>query len=359
MQASSAAALPPNSAARIVEVIKMAVAITTVVNTSPSECALDPELMIEMYRIMLVARAIDERLWLLNRQGVTHFAVPCRGHEAIGVGYATALRRGHDMLAPHYRDVAALLTFGMTPAEIFMHALARAGDPGGAGRQMYAHWGQRKNNIISLSSPQPNHVLHGVGMALASKMRGEQAVTLIAFGEGGSSKADVHEGMNFAGIHGLPCVFVCENNGYSISVPQSKQMAIADVAMRAHGYGFEGVMVDGADPVAVYRAAQRAAEKARLGDGPTLVEAKCERLYPHTSNDDDTRYRSRDELQAMPQRDPVPLFARRLLEQRVLDQGILDRIGSEVAREVDEGQRLALAAPEPSGEDVMKHVYGT
>ena len=191
------------------------------------------------------------------------------------------------------------------------------------------------------------------------KMRGEQAVTLIAFGDGGSSKADVHEGMNFAGIHGLPCVFVCENNGYSISVPQRKQMAIADVAMRAHGYGFEGVVVDGADPVAVYRAAQRAAEKARRGDGPTLVEAKCERLYPHTSNDDDTRYRSRDELQAMPQRDPVPLFARWLLEQRVLDQGILDRIGSEVAREVDEGQRLALAAPEPSGEDVMKHIYGT
>lgn len=319
--------------------------------------ALDPEHLIELYRVMAVARAIDERLWQLNRQGLTHFAVPARGHEAIGAGYASALKRGRDILAPHYRDLTALLAFGMSPAEIFMHALARAGDPSGGGRQMYAHWGQRRNNILSLSSPQPNHVLHGVGTALASQMRGDGAVTVIAFGDGSSSKADVHEGMNFAGIHKLPCIFICENNGYSISVPQRLQMAVRDVAVRARGYGFEGVVVDGADPVAVQQAAQAATDQARGGGGPTLIEAKCERLFPHTSNDDDTRYRSREELQAMQARDPLPLFARRLLDERVLEQGILDQIERDAAREVDEAQRVALAAPEPRGADAMTHVY--
>ena len=318
---------------------------------------LDPEQLIELYRVMVVARALDDRLWQLNRQGLTHFAVPCRGHEAIGAGYASVLQRGCDFLAPHYRDVTALLTFGMTPAQILMHALARAGDPSGSGRQMYAHWGQRQNHIVSLSSPQPNHVLHGVGMALASRMRGDGAVTVIAFGDGGSSKSDVHEGMNFAGIHRLPCVFICENNGYSISVPQRKQMAIRDVAIRARGYGFEGLVVDGADPVAVAQAARAAVERARGGQGPTLIEAKCERLFPHTSNDDDTRYREREELQAMAARDPLPLFARRLLDERVLERGILEQIEREAAREIDEAQRIALAAPEPAGADVMTHVY--
>jgi 2-oxoisovalerate dehydrogenase E1 component alpha subunit len=310
-----------------------------------------------MYRIMATARVLDERLWQLNRQGLTHFAVPCRGHEAVGVGFAFALKRGHDYMSPHYRAVTALLAFGMTSQDIFMHALAKADDPSSAGRQMFAHWGQRKNHIASLSSPQPGHFLHGVGMALASKLRGENVVHLIGFGDGSSSKGDVHEGMNFAGVHKLPCVFVCENNGYSISTPQHKQMAIKDIAVRAQGYGFEGVVVDGCDPVAVYEVSHSAIEQARRGDGPTLIEAKVERLLPHTSNDDDTRYRSQAELAAMQQRDPVKIFSQRLLTENVLSDDLLKHIENEVTREVDAARDTALAAPMPTSADVMVHIY--
>jgi 2-oxoisovalerate dehydrogenase E1 component alpha subunit len=319
---------------------------------------LDNEHLIELYRTIALARALDERLWQMNRQGLTHFAVPCAGHEAVGAAYAFAMRRGHDFMAPHYRDVSALLAIGQAPADIMLHALAKRDDPSGAGRQMYAHWGDRKRNIVTLSSPQPNHILHGVGIALASQLRGEDAVTVIGFGDGATSKGDFHEGLNFAGIHKLPCVFICENNGYSISVPQSKQMAVADVAIRAQGYGFEGIVVDGCDPIQVYETSHAAIAKARGGGGPTLIEAKVERLLPHTSNDDDTRYRSRAELDRIrQQRDPVPLFRRRLLADGVLSGELVDRINADIAAEVDEAQRIATAAPSVRAEDTMKHVY--
>jgi 2-oxoisovalerate dehydrogenase E1 component alpha subunit len=318
---------------------------------------LDHENLIELYRTMALARALDDRLWQMNRQGLSHFAVPCAGHEAVGAGYTLAMKRGHDFMSPHYRDVSALLAFGVTAADIMLHALAKHGDPSSVGRQMYAHWGDRRHHILTLSSPQPNHVLHGVGIALAAKLRAEDCVSVIGFGDGGSSKGDVHEGMNFAGIHQLPCVFICENNGYSISVPQSKQMAIRDVAIRARGYGFEGIVVDGCDPVAVYEAAQRAIDRARGGGGPTLIEAKLERLLPHTSNDDDSRYRSREELERMKQRDPLPLFQRRLLGGGVLSAALLQQIEDGIRREVDAAQQTATSAPDPTGDDTMKHVY--
>ena len=320
--------------------------------------SLDNEHLIELYRTMALTRAIDERLWQMNRQGLTHFAVPCAGHEAVGAAYAFAMRRGHDFMAPHYRDVAALLAFGTTATDIMLHALAKHGDPSSGGRQMYAHWGDRKHNIVSLSSPQPNHILHGVGMAFATHLRGEDAVTVIAFGDGASSKGDAHEGMNFAGVHKLPCVFICENNGYSISVPQTKQMAISDLAIRARGYGFDGVVVDGCDPVAVYNMTRAAIAAARRGDGPTLIEAKVERLLPHTSNDDDTRYRSREELEQIKrERDPLPLFAQRLVRDGVLNDDICAQLTSDIAREIDEAQRIAMSAPDPTGNDVMRHIY--
>jgi 2-oxoisovalerate dehydrogenase E1 component alpha subunit len=318
---------------------------------------LDNETLIEMYRIIALARAVDERLWQMNRQGLTHFAVPCAGHEAVGVGYAFAMKRGHDFMAPHYRDVSALLAFGSTAADIMLHALAKRADPSSGGRQMYAHWGDRRHNIVSLSSPQPNHVLHGVGMALASKLRGEDVVTVIGFGDGGSSKADCHEGMNFAAIHRLPCVFICENNGYSISVPLSRQSGVQDIALRARGYGFDGVVVDGWDPVAVHSVSQAAIDRARQGGGPTLIEAKCERLMPHTSNDDDTRYRARDEREQMKDRDPLPYFKRQLLGASVLTENLLQQIDDGVAAEVNAAQQTAMSAPLPTGEDVMKHIY--
>jgi 2-oxoisovalerate dehydrogenase E1 component alpha subunit len=152
-------------------------------------------------------------------------------------------------------------------------------------------------------------------------------------------------------------IFVCENNGYAVSVPQRLQMPIQDVADRAAGYGMPGVVVDGADVLAVYEAAAAAVERARRGDGPTLIEAKVERLWPHTSNDDDTRYRTRDELEAIKQRDPVPLFKQQLLSEQVLSDDLVQQIEAEITREVNDAQHAAESASDPTGSDVLKHIY--
>ena len=227
--------------------------------------------LLELYRVMLLARMIDERIWFLNRQGKAHFAVPVAGHEGVA-GYAFALNPSQDYVVPHYRDLAALLHFGLTPQEIFLNLFAKPADPNSAGRQMFAHWSNPQKHILSLSSPQPNHITHAVGVALASKIRGESGVTWAGFGEGSSSKGDIHESMNFASIHKLPIVFCCENNRYAISVPQEKQMAVQNVADRASGYGIPGVVVNGNDPLEVYQVACTAVERARRGDGPSFIE---------------------------------------------------------------------------------------
>lgn len=314
---------------------------------------------LDMYRWMRLARALDERMWTLNRQGRGHFAVPCAGHEATGVGYVYAMDSQIDYLAPHYRDLAALLVWGITPSEVMCHYLAKSPDPSGAGRQMYAHWGDARRRVLSLSSPQPNHVTHAVGLALAAKYRGEGAVTWCGFGEGASSKGDVHESMNFAAIHRLPIVFCCENNGYAISVPESKQMAVRNVADRAAGYGFPGVVVDGLDPLAVYEAAQWAVERARRGEGPTLIEAKLYRYLPHTSNDDDRQYRTREEVVEARRRDPLETFRERLFREQLLDDKGEAELRGEIARAVDEAVAFAEAAPELTAEDSFRQVYGT
>jgi 2-oxoisovalerate dehydrogenase E1 component subunit alpha len=312
-----------------------------------------------IYRWMRLARALDERMWTLNRQGQGHFAVPCAGHEATGAGYVYALDSQIDYLVPHYRDLAALLVWGLTPREVMCHYLAKSPDPSGAGRQMYAHWGDARRRILSLSSPQPNQVTHAVGIALAAKYRHEQAVTWCAFGEGASSKGDVHESMNFAAIHKLPIVFCCENNGYAISVPESKQMAVENVADRAAGYGFPGVVVDGMDPLAVYEAARVATERARRGEGPTLIEAKVYRFLPHTSNDDDRPYRTREEVEKARTRDPLETFRARLRREQLLDAKSEEALEREIESAVDDAVAFADAAPELSAEDTFRHVYGS
>jgi 2-oxoisovalerate dehydrogenase E1 component subunit alpha len=332
--------------------------LDTSVNTTVRAQPTDIETFeLEIYRWMKLARALDEQMWTLNRQGRAHFAVPCAGHEATGVGYALALDSARDYLVPHYRDLGALLVWGVTPRDVMCHLLAKAADPGSAGRQMYAHFGDAARRIMSLSSPQPNHVTHAVGMALAAKYRREDRVTWCGFGDGSSSKGDVHESMNFAAIHKLPIVFCCENNGYAISVPQSKQMAVQNVADRAAGYGFPGVVVDGMDPLAVHEAARVAVERARLGEGPTLIEAKVYRYLPHTSNDDDRMYRTRAEVQAARAHDPVNTFRERLLREQLLDAKSEEALQCEIADMVEDAVAFAEAAPQLSAEDTFRHVY--
>src|SRR5205807_7744684 len=187
------------------------------------ETGLDADAMRAMYRHMVRARVLDERLWVLNRQGRAPFVISCQGHEAAQVGIAMALRPGYDWVAPYYRDLALTLVLGMTPLDHLLAVLARADDPNSGGRQMPAHYGCRRYNIITTGSSVGTQLLHATGIALASRMRGEDAVTFTSCGEGATSEGDFHEALNFAATCRLAVIFVVENNGFAISVPWEKQ----------------------------------------------------------------------------------------------------------------------------------------
>ncbi len=185
----------------------------------------------------------------------------------------------------------------------------------------------------------------------------EDAVVACWFGEGATSEGDWHEGLNFAGIHHLPVIFVCENNRYAISVTQSKQMAVDDVASRAAGYGFPGVVVDGNDPIACYAAMKIAVERARAGAGPTLIEAKTYRFQPHTSDDDDRSYRSREEVEEAKHHDPIIRFGAELKRLGLMDDTGLAALASELKTDVDEQIDAAWAAPDPDPETLLRNVF--
>ncbi len=321
------------------------------------EPQLSREDLLAMYRLVALSRAVDERMWVLNRAGRIPFVISGQGHEGAQVGITWALRKGHDWIAPFYRSIATCLTFGMSARDILTAQYATANDPSSGGRQMPGHYGDRRNNLVSVSSPVATQILHAVGIALAAKIRRTDQVAMTFMGEGSSNQGDVHEGLNFAAIHKLPFVLVVENNGYAISVPTTKELALPDVAARAAGYGIPGVVVDGADVLACYRAAREAVDRARRGEGPTLIEAKVTRLTAHSSDDQQTKYRSEEELAAERQRDPVPRFRAQLRDAGVLDDETEVRIAAEVRAEVDEATRYAESQPDPDPREATRWVF--
>ncbi len=318
---------------------------------------LSAEQLRSMYRLVALARAIDERMWILNRAGRVPFVISGQGHEGAQVGIVSALRANHDWMAPYYRSVAACLAFGMTARELMLAQYAKAVDPSSGGRQMPGHYGSVQHNILSQSSPVATQVLHAVGIALAAKVRGTGQVAITMFGEGSSNQGDVHEAMNFAGIHHLPVIFVVENNGYAISVPSAKELAIPNVADRAVGYGFPGVVVDGADILECYRAGLDAVRRARSGEGPTMIEAKVTRLTAHSSDDQQTKYRSAEELAAERARDPLPRFREQLVEAGMLDEATEEALTAEITEIVNDATDFAEAQPDPTPETALWYVY--
>ncbi|MBL3615995.1 thiamine pyrophosphate-dependent dehydrogenase E1 component subunit alpha, partial [Bacillus sp. RHFS18] len=185
---------------------------------------LSDEEAVELYRTMLLARKIDERMWLLNRSGKIPFVVSCQGQEAAQVGAAYALNRDTDYVLPYYRDIGVVLAFGMTAKDLMMSGFAKAADPNSGGRQMPGHFGQKENRIVTGSSPVTTQVPHAVGIALAGRMDKKDIVSFVTFGEGSSNQGDFHEGANFAAVYKLPVIFMCENNKYAISVPYDRQV---------------------------------------------------------------------------------------------------------------------------------------
>jgi len=321
------------------------------------EMGLTDEQVLDMYYYMLLARKIDERFWLLNRAGKIPFVISCQGQEAAQVGAAYAMDTAIDYLAPYYRDLGCVLVFGQTAEDIMMSAFAKPGDPNSNGRQMPGHFGGKKYRTLTGSSPVTTQFPHAVGAALAAKMRGEKSVVYTSTGEGSSNQGDFHEACNFAAVHKLPVVFYVENNGYAISVPLDKQLGNHNTADRAVGYGFPGFSIDGNDVLEVYQTMKTAVDRARNGEGPTLIEARTYRLVPHSSDDDDRAYRSREEVAEAKTKDPLITFAQYLRDHGVLTPEKEQEMNDRIMRDVNEGTEKAEKAPFFAPEDTLTHVY--
>lgn len=311
----------------------------------------------DMYELMMLARALDERCWLLNRAGQAPFAVSGQGHEGAQAGAGFALDPSKDWLAPYYRDLTLAIRFGTTPRDVMLHMLARAEDPNSGGRQMPGHYSSRKRHILTASSPIATQIVHATGIAYAAKLRGEDSVTITGFGDGATSEGDFHEAMNFASIYNLGVIFLCQNNGYAISVPQAKQMAVDNVADYAAGYNVPGVTVDGLDAVAVYAVAKEAVDRARRGEGPTLIEALVKRKTPHSSDDDDRTYRSLEELEDLRATGPLRTTRARLFDMGAITEEWENEAKERVKQQVNEATDYAEQAPLPDASTFADHVY--
>ncbi len=322
------------------------------------ESGLTPELMKDMYYVMALSRALDDRLWVLNRQGRGPTVYSSNGHEATQVGSAFALRRGEDWIVPYYRDMTLVLAWGMTPREVMLHFFAKAEDPNSGGRQMMAHWGSRRLHMLSTGAVVATQNAHAAGLALASKILKDGRVSACFFGDGSASQGEFHEALNFAAVNKLPVIFFNENNGYAISVPLNKQTVVQDISARAAAYGVPGIMVDGNDPVKVYEVTKAAADRARRGEGPTLIEAKTYRFVPHSSDDDDRVYRSREEVQEQKKHDPLITFAERLLKDKILTEAEKTEMAAKIKQVVDDATNYADKAAMPDPATIGQYVYG-
>jgi len=310
-----------------------------------SALGLSNDMLIDMYRKMVLARKLDERVWALNRQGRVPFVVSVAGHEGTQVGAAFAMDPEKDWSLPYYRDVAYNLAMGSTPLDLFLAVFAKGSDPASAGRQMPNHWSDPALNIFSHSSVIATQFPHACGIAKHLKATGKPVVVMVSSGEGATSEGDWHEAMNFAGVHKLPIIFLIENNLYAISVPASEAVA-GTVAARAVGYGMPGVEVDGNDVVAVYGVMAAAVQRARAGEGPSLIEAKTYRYYAHTSDDDDKVYRSAEEVELWRRKDPILVLKQYLVEARLLDEETEIQIERKATEEIAAAVKEADAAPE-------------
>ena len=305
---------------------------------------LEPEQLQRFYRDMLRARIADDRFGRLQRQGRVSFVAPSAGHEAAQVGMAHAVQAGKDWLYPYYRDVGLCLAIGIPLVEIVGQNLATLADPA-RGRQMPYHAGSAKLNTFTMASPIASHIPPATGTAISQKIDGKGEVTICTFGDGATSEGDWHAGVNFAGAQGAPIVFVCENNGYAISVDLKRQTGSDTVHQKAHAYGMPGYYVDGMDVLAAYYVMKEVVARAREGVGPALVELVVYRYGGHSSADDDSRYRPREEVALWRGRDPLGRF-RRFLEKR----GLWDDAAEAAANaELEEEFTAAVKAAEEAG----------
>ncbi len=236
-------------------VTRIAEPVESRTTTSPRhrELGLHDEQVLEMYWHILLARRLDERMWILHRQHEVAFHISGIGHEACQVGAAYALKKGYDYVHPYYRDLALTLALGLTPREMMLALYGKEGEPSSGAHQMPAHYGSRALNIVSGSSPVATQIPQASGIGFGIKYEGKDQVVLTCFGEGSTAEGDFHEGLNWAGIFKLPVIFLCQNNQYAISVPTDREMPVKNVADRGPAYGMPGIAYDGNDFLESYR----------------------------------------------------------------------------------------------------------
>lgn len=314
--------------------------------------------VIEMYKSMLLTRKVDEINWVLNRAGKLPFVVSGQGHEAAQVALAYALDRSKDYIAPYYRDLGVVLSWGVTVKEIMLSFFAKAEDPISGGRQMPNHFGYKKLRMLSGSSPVATQLTHAVGVAYALKMDGiNDVVCMTALGEGSTNQGDFHDALNFASIYKLPVVFVCENNEYAISTKVDKQVACENVADRAKGYNMPGVVVDGLDLFESYKASKDAVDLARTGGGPTLLEFKVKRLTAHSSDDNAVLYMTKDEIKDLKSSDPLLKIKQYIFDNKIITEKQHEEIVKNMDKEIKEATEYAENAPFATPSSALQNVY--
>src|SRR5919197_3354733 len=295
-----------------------------------------------LYRAMLLARRLDERMVRLQRQGRIGTFAPIKGQEASQLG-SVAVLRPTDWMVPSFRETAAMIWRGW-PIEkllLFFAGYLEGGQPA------------PDQHDLPITIPVSTQLPHAVGLAYAAQYRDDDVVVLTYFGDGATSEGDFHEAANFAGVWHVPVVFLCQNNQWAISVPLKKQTNSKTIAQKALAYGLPGIQVDGNDVLAVYAAAREAVERARAGEGPTLLECVTYRLGVHTTADDPTKYRSEEEVREWERKDPLTRFAAYLEKKNLLDEGIEEQVDEEIAA----GVARFEAAAAPDRLTMFDHVY--
>jgi TPP-dependent pyruvate/acetoin dehydrogenase alpha subunit len=316
---------------------------------------LDREDLLQIYRHMLTTRGIEERGHILYRQGkIPGSFYTGRGNEAASVGVATAMR-SDDVGAPTQRDMGVHVTRGTEPWRIFAQYMGRSGGLTG-GKDGNVHMADFRLGLIAMVSHLPAMLPVACGCALAFQLRGQPRVAVGWSGDGAMARGDAHEAMNLAGVRRLPMVFVIDNNQYAYSTPAKLEYAVEHLADRAQAYGFEGVVVDGTDVLTVYREAHRAIEKARAGEGPTLLELVTMRMEGHAVHDD-AFYVPRDMLETYGRKDPIERYRRWLREHGLLDDGADEEIGVDVKRILNEAMKRAEESPLPDPSATLEGVF--
>ena len=310
------------------------------------------------FNYMLLGRQVDYRFQVLNRQGRAPFIISCAGHEAAQIGVSWPLKPKYDWVSPYYRDVVLCMRMGVTPLDLMLAVLAKPADPASGGKQTPGHFSDTRLNITSGGSPVATQLVRGAGVAYTLKMDGTDKVLMTCYGEGAGSEGDAHEAFNFAAIYKVPEIFICENNGFAISTPFRKEYAIEYAAQRAAGYGFPGVTLDGRDPVTCYVVAKEAIGRARAGEGPTLIECLVDRLGAHSSEDDQRRYRTQEEIEILAQKDCLEQFKKRLLEEGVLSAKEIGEFEERVKEEVSKATSEGMESPDAPAENALTNVYG-